>query len=413
MRETSSRLLPTVLVLLLSILLSPYLSSWFPMAGGMPIGSIVRQLAFMAVFFMALPVGGGATEPELKRLLQIFAFNCVFTVVSFIHGPSTLPQFAAGVASFVFYPVLFLFMAMGLRTVSPLEKRRFYTFFDKFCVRMFLILPIIGVLDVILEGNLILALGYNPNYGGEDFFLITSYNDTVRANAGIGDALAFGYLMVVGVIYFLSRKNRVGFNINGLGLGLCTLAAVLSLTRGAMIAMFIVYLIFFFSPRRLLLLLAAGLLLFALLYNSPYNELLLGRFTDSDEASETSSLLRLVMALNSIDFLAENPMGIGIGTQGSGSTLSDDSIRLNTDNYFFHIFLELGVAFGAWFIFFLYKQFAYAARRVGSGKIVAAYVVLFVVSAALSSSIAFATLGGFFWFTLYLFVLKSEVYVEN
>ena len=155
-----------------------------------------------------------------------------------------------------------------------------------------------------------------------------------------------------------------------------------------------------------------AMLLFAMLYNSPYNELLLGRFTDSDEASETSTLLRLVMAFNSIDFLSENPMGIGIGTQGSGSTLTDDTNRLNTDNYFFHVFLELGVAFGAWFLLFLYKQFSYAARRVGSGKVMASYVVLFITSAALSSSIAFATLGGFFWFTLFLFVLKSEVYAE-
>lgn len=413
MRETSSRLIPTVLVLLLAILLSPYISSWFPMVGGMPVGPILRQLAFMAVFCMAMPLGLGDVDPALRRLFQIFALNCVFTVISFLYGPSSVAQYAVGVASFIFYPALFLFMVLGTSTASLEGKRRFYDFFDTFCRRMFLLLPLVGILDVILDGNLILALGYNPNYGGEDFFLITSYNDTVRANAGIADALAFGYLMVVGVIYFLSRYDQVGFNTNGFGLALCTLAVVLSLTRGAMIAMFIVYLIFFFSVRRLLLLFAAGLLCFVMLYNSPYNELLLGRFTDADEASETSTLLRLVMALNSIDFLSENPMGIGIGTQGSGSTLTDDNNRLNTDNYFFHVLLELGLVFGAWFLLFLYKQFSYAARRVGSGKVVASYAVLFIASAALSSSIAFATLGGFFWFTLFLFVMKSEIYAEN
>ena len=154
-------------------------------------------------------------------------------------------------------------------------------------------------------------------------------------------------------------------------------------------------------------------MIFYLIYVSPYAELFLGRFTDSDESSQASSLLRLVMALNSIEFLGSNPMGIGIGTQGAGNILSDTDNRLNTDNYFFHIFLELGLFFGLIFLYFLYSQFLYAFRRIYSVKFLLSYAFLFLVSGLLSSSIAFATLGVVYWFILYLMVLETRIFYAD
>ncbi len=119
------------------------------------------------------------------------------------------------------------------------------------------------------------------------------------------------------------------------------------------------------------------------------------------------------MAINSIDFLSQNPMGIGIGTQGAGNTLSDTDNRLNTDNYIFHIFLELGLFFGMAFIYFLLKQFLYAFKRIESNKFIASYTLLFIISASLSSSIAFATLGVIYWFVLYLTTLESKLANET
>ena len=106
-------------------------------------------------------------------------------------------------------------------------------------------------------------------------------------------------------------------------------------------------------------------------------------------------------------------MGIGIGTQGAGNVLSDTDNRLNTDNYFFHIFLELGLFFGPVFVLFLYKQFSFAFERIKSGKFFLSYALLFLVSSALSSSIAFATLGVVYWFVLYLIVLESKIFHED
>jgi hypothetical protein len=219
--------------------------------------------------------------------------------------------------------------------------------------------------------------------------------------------------MAVAVIYFFNRSSRTSSWENVLGIGLCTLACMLSLTRGAMISVFLTYMVYMLTLRRFMIMLMVLPIAGYIIYVSPYADLFLGRFTDSDESSETSSLLRLVMALNSIDFLSQNPMGIGIGTQGAGNVLSDTDNRLNTDNYFFHIFLELGLFFGPVFILFLYKQFSFAFKRIKSGKFFLSYALLFLVSSALSSSIAFATLGVVYWFVLYLIVLESKISHED
>lgn len=401
------------LVLLYLVILSPYLSSWLPLVGGMPAGPILRQLAFGLVFIAFFWSSVGLEDLSIRKIRRLYALICILTLASFFYGPSSFVQYAVGVASFVFYPAVFLFSVILLDDEEAEKSEEVFFSFDKFFVGFFMVAAFVGTLDVAMDGGLVELLGYNPNYGGDDFSLITSYNGVVRANAGISDALAFGYLMAVAVIYFFNRSSRISSWENVLGIGLCTLACMLSLTRGAMISVFLTYMVYMLTLRRFMIMLMVLPIAGYIIYVSPYADLFLGRFTDSDESSETSSLLRLVMALNSIDFLSQNPMGIGIGTQGAGNVLSDTDNRLNTDNYFFHIFLELGLFFGPVFILFLYKQFSFAFKRIKSGKFFLSYALLFLVSSALSSSIAFATLGVVYWFVLYLIVLESKISHED
>lgn len=397
-------------LLLLLVILSPYISSWLPLVGGMPVGPIVRQMMFGFVFLVAIFLSSSFKQMRAQGILGLYLLyllNCIFTVISFIYGPSTVVQYAVGVSSFIFYPSVFLFAILVIGLPESSKAKNLLSHFDNFFVVMFILAALVAIVDVALNGKLVEILGYNPNYGGEDFSLITSYNDIVRANAGISDALAFGYLMAVGVIYFFNRSHYAYSLINFLGISFCSIACMLSLTRGAIISMALTIVIYMLNFRRFIILLLISPIFAYVIYTSAYADVFFGRFTDSDAASESSSLLRIVMALNSIDFLSENPMGVGIGTQGAGNVLSDTDNRLNTDNYFFHIFLELGVFFAPFFLFYLYNQFKFAFLYIRSGRFVISYTLLFIISSALSSSIAYATLGVTYWFVLYLMVLQS------
>lgn len=376
------------------------------MFAGTPVGPVVRQLMFTLVFFIFLL--NVRKFNKISNIAVYYLLFCSLMVIAFITSASSPAQFAAGVGSFVFYPAIFLFSVVIFWNSSFSKLITGYINFDRFISRSFLTIAIVGILDVFADGKLIEALGYNPNYGGEDFFLITSYNGVTRANAGIADALAFGYLMTVAVIYFLDRSPRSRQYERVCGIGLCLIACMLSLTRGALIAALFAIAVYALNFRRLLILLCIAPLALYLIAISPYAELLLGRFTDSDAASETSSLTRILMAVNSIDYLINNPGGAGIGTQGAGNVLSAVDNRLNTDNYFFHIFLELGLFYGTAFIGLLIWQFGFALKYIKSRKFIASYIFLFLVSSALSSSIAFATLSTFYWFVLYIKMVEMK-----
>lgn len=391
------------------VVFSPYISSWLPLVGGMPVGPLIRQIIF-GIIFLSCFFSYAYSD---NNIFRIYFAVCIATLISFFYNSLSFVQYAAGVGSFVFYPAVFLFALILVEEEDLIKIKNLFITYDKLFVGLFVISAIVGAVDVAMQGELVKILGYNPNYGGGDFSLITTYNGVVRANAGISDALAFGYLMAVAVIYFFNRISRISSWVNLLGIGVCSLACVLSLTRGAIISLFFTYIFYTFTVRRFILLLIIIPFVGYIVYLSPYADLFFGRFTDSDEASENSSLLRLVMALNSIEFLSENPMGVGIGSQGAGNVLSDTDNRLNTDNYFFHIYLELGLFAGSIFVFFLYKQFVYAFKRIKKNKFIFSYMLLFLISSALSSSIAFATLGVIYWFVLFLVHLESKIFHEN
>lgn len=408
-RARAERDVVVALLLLYSVFLSPYLSSWLPALAGYPTGAAIRELAiivFIANFYPRL-----LTSMPLRRnpAAWLYTLVIVFGVISFTLTESSLSQFVIGVNSFIAYPAAFSMLYFATHTAredgrQPYLLRRL----KKHLPVIFIFVASLGTLDVAANGHLIELLGYQANYGGAEFSLVTRYYDTVRANAGIGDALAFGYLMTAATVYFLNEIKVRGLSAMALGgAAICTVACLLTLTRGAIAATALAYVFFLMSPRGLLILfLVFGAALAGITASSQYTDLFLGRFTDSDEGSAYSSELRVIMAEASIDFLANNPVGIGIGTQGAGNLLSDTDLRLNTDNYFFHMFLELGLSGGLIFLAFLAAQIRLFLRRkvCAAGKI--SMVSLLLITSALSSSIAFATLCVPYWMTL---LLLSEV----
>jgi hypothetical protein len=399
-----------ILFYLYAVFFSPYISSWLPPLAGFPVGAMVREVAIIA--FLVYFIFSCALSSDCRRgvMLYLYALVVVFTFISFLSTDATFSQYIIGVNSFVAFPAVFALIYLRLRSLRPSRRVLLLKKIAAHLSSALVVIALLGIFDVILGGKLIELLGYNPNYGGEDFVLVTRYYDTVRANAGIGDALAYGYLMSAAVIYFLNEM-RCGVRSpkNIIGLAACTIACFLSLTRGAILATVFAYILFFISKRGVVflsVLVVAGYLVVA---NSSYGELYLGRFTDSDDGSAHSSELRLVMAEASIDFLTNNPLGIGIGTQGSGNLLSDTDLRLNTDNYFFHIFLELGLLGGLLFLVYILSQMYFFARVRSEMALKASVIVLFLLSSALSSSIAFATLCVPFWLLNIVSIRRSLV----
>ncbi len=390
-----------LLFFIYSVFLSAYISSWAPMLGGYPFGAIIRELAivlFIVTFCLSIIKSKKAL---FSREFVVYVILISITLFLFYATETKFSQYLVGVNSFVVFPAVFSLVLLWLMSLDKVDRSVFLWSLSIHLPRLLVFFATVGVLDVFLAGGLVTALGYDPNYGGEDFVLITRYYDRVRAHAGIGDALAFGYLMAISSAYFLYElRYRYNYFFNLYGLSICSLACCLSLTRGAIFSLGLVYMIRFLSLRGVFLLAVIGGGVFFAVSQTEYMDVYVGRFTDSDDGSARSSELRLIMALSSMAFLAEHPLGIGIGTQGAGNLLGKFDLRLNTDSYLFHIFLELGWVGGVLFILFISNQLYRFFRMSGDFRLNLSVLAAFLVTSLLSSAIAFATFCVPFWILL-------------
>ncbi|EBU0652774.1 O-antigen ligase family protein, partial [Salmonella enterica] len=195
------------------------------------------------------------------------------------------------------------------------------------------------------------------------------------------------------------------------------IAICMSLTRGAILVAALIYALYIISNRKMLL---CGITLFVIIIPvlaistnifDNYTEILIGRFTDSSQASRGSTQGRIDMAINSLNFLSEHPSGIGLGTQGSGNMLSVKDNRLNTDNYFFWIALETGIIGLIINIIYLASQFYSSTllnRIYGSHysnmhyRLYFLFGSIYFISAALSSAPSSSTFSIYYWTVLAL-----------
>lgn len=400
-------------LLIIAVSFNPYISSWLPTFGGYPAGAFFRLGAILIFYILTLSYI--IKTPTAKVNFFLVGSAAIFSqalILSIIVGHNNFGQIAIGLHAFFLYPMIFLFGYTFLANSSSRTRISTKFFITKTATNFFFLFSMVALLDVITSGNFTLWIGYNPNYGGPEFSLINRYYDLVRANGGFADALAFGYLMSLGFIYFYFIIYSQGKTFSGLtGMLLTSSLAWLSLTRGAILALLFSWLIVFLRSTSLqksliLLLSSIGLMSFFLF---GYHEILLGRFLDTDPGSATSTELRLKMALNSLHYISENPFGVGLGTQGAGSTLSENDQRINTDNFFFHSLLELGVIGALFFCVYLIAQFSCIYKSMRNRAAFLCLAFLFIISSTFSSAFQAGILSVFFWVVCLLFTLDGSI----
>ncbi|MGY5956336.1 O-antigen ligase domain-containing protein [Kosakonia sp. BK9b] len=384
----------------------------------MPIGPLIRCMAiilFYAVIIYALFLSGRVKING--TLCTILILMLVGILLSIIENQSNILQVVLGLHALVFYPMVFSILACYFNNDYDSDRwRRIALFLKQVLTIIFLITSTIAIIDVVTDGQFTLVLGYNPNYGGDNFSLINRYYDLVRANGGFADALAFGYLMVIAFIFFAYNIfSKYGSKyVNFLGAILSTVACFMSITRGAIIALVLAGLIFLLRSNIIVKISAAfmALLLLVAISLSSYSDVFIGRFTDSDKGSKVSTTLRFDMALKSVDFLVKHPLGEGLGSQGAGSTLSKTTERINTDNFIFHGLLEAGIFGGLMFqVLVLYQFRVFYKKTKGSRQFFFALFFLYWLSAAVSSSLQAGILSVLFW--VVCFIIYSETIIKR
>lgn len=402
----------TIFLLFETILFSPYLSSWLPMVYGIPIGPIIRGVGIVIFYTVFLfPVIFSPKQTHIGRftLFIIFLFLCS-VLIAITNEMSNVLQIIIGLHAFIFYPFTFIVLYLYILRLNVFEREKTIVFLASLICTNLVIASLVAIADVLSGGEFTLLLGYNPHYGGDGFSLINQYYDIVRANGGFADALAFGYFMVVGIVLSLSKLKNKKSNYYIMVFVLCLIATFLSITRGAIAAGVCIFIFYAIRSKRMLILMSFLFCVLTPILSFKYYDVFVGRFTDSDAGSSQSTQLRYEMAINSINLLAKEPMGIGIGTQGGGNVLSEHDKRINTDNFIFHAFIELGVLGGIAYYMFISLQFLLAYNRC---NLMTYYsmVFLFLVSIMLSSSMQSGLLAVSFW--LMMLIVRFDVKREN
>jgi O-antigen ligase len=337
-----------LIFILIVNMFAPYIGSWLPIEGGAPVGGLLRDLliaVFAACTALAIIRSPKVTLSQFGYIyLWLFLLSWMTVLAVML---SDINAGILGARNIVLFPLVgfLLFINMDKGTVS------YATIIN--CIYILAgIAAVLGILDVATKGDILLKLGYKPDYAGGDLFnLVVQYLGIRRASGGLADALNYGYTMALFAIFILYRLLKYPLSksskiISYLLIGVLSIATILSLTRGAIIVLAIGFLIFAFTYGSIKLKMALVFSLFigsTYIASSEYGELLYIRFTDQEKTSAESTQGRITMAEKSIDSILANPLGVGLGTQGAGTKFLNDDARINTDNYFLWIAVESGV----------------------------------------------------------------------
>ncbi|WP_270495180.1 O-antigen ligase family protein [Citrobacter gillenii] len=398
-------------------LFSPYISSWMVGVLPFPPGAILRDV--LNALFVVVVLLRFFTEMKKTHFLLAFTIFTWVALVSWIialtiFSPDKVQAIMGG-RSYILFPAVFIALVI-LKVSYPdslnVEKIVHYI------ILLMLAVAVISIIDVLMKGELIKLLGYDEHYAGERLNLINSYDGMIRATGGFSDALNFGYMLSLGVLLCMECFSQGYKRVWMLIISLVMFTAIcMTLTRGAILVAVIIYALYIMSNRKMLLsgitlfLIVIPILMVSTTIFDKYTDTLVGRFTDSSQTSRGSTQGRIDMAMNSLSYLSDHPSGIGIGTQGSGNMLSVKDYRLNTDNYFFWMALETGIAGLIINILYMASQFytssffyrRYCAHRgYAHFRIYFLLGIIYFISAALSSAPSSSTFSIFYWTVLAL-----------
>jgi len=397
------------LLILFSSLFSNYIGSWVHL-NNFPFGAILRDSSILLFIILSI-INKNFYVWKRKDTPILVAYILLLFVVltSFLNSDSLLLSFM-GARVYILYTLLFLVLH---KTGFIHHNNNFITYS---LLLFFLIANIIGLIDFFSLGKFSSFLGYKAENLYSNLNLITSFENRIRLNGGFAGALDVGYFLTLGVALALNNillqtKYR---KLSVIVFILSVFSILFTLSRGAIFTLFVLIIFFiifkFFkhvSKKLILSIILSTYVLFGYtVYKFDFFQTLYSRFTNSDISSRESSSTRLKMAINSIDYLAQNPEGVGLGTQGSGFLLSNKDNRLNTDNYFFWVALEIGI-FGLLLnsIFYLLMIKRYIKNIYILQYLKLSLLFIFTVSALLSSSFISAIVLIYF---ISIFLLGKE-----
>jgi len=393
--------------LIVTNLFSGYLNSWLLSVPIPSIGSVIRDVVFIGsiscvLFFLPKSSLAGHFPP----LLLVWLIPLLYSFVVLIFSPSFGPGLL-GIRN-LFYPLILL--PVVLISQNQLSNSTFDRL-SKVISYWLILVAAIGIVDVFTDGNFTLMLGFNPEYNEQVAMMVRQHLGITRANAGVADALNYGYLMALATLFLIYKSKAFLINSRGrvlyrLGAVLTALACLLSLTRGAILALAIssAYYGIRRAPMFTIITLALGIGLTSV-YAEEFEvgRLLLDRFTESDSGSEVSSQERVNAVDVAIDILATKPFGIGLGTQGAATSYQSVDQRVATDNTFFWAALEIGI-FGAIAYFYAYwytiKRFYLRTQNLNYRSFVSSSTILMIIACLLSSAPVSPTFAIFFWLLL-------------
>ncbi len=405
----------SIFILILYVtLFSAYIGSWFP-GLGVPSGALLRD-SLIIIFIVLMILNDRKTikiDLYKSNILIVYSLLVLWVLILFMHAPSFI-QAIMGSRIYILYPLFAIALIYSNYFYSNRNEIR------KHLLLIFFIATVISLIDYISSGTFSTFLGYHKENLYKNFTAIDSYEGHQRLNAGFADALNFAYFLVIGLIFCLYNMiNNKFYKLSVILLILIIFASFFTLTRGAIFTEILVlslYIVLNFTKKRFLwaflpIIILIVISFFVFLYLHPgFLGLVLSRIFDSSEASHASTQGRIIMAINSLNYLSEHPLlGAGLGTQGTGNLLSNTSRVVDTDNYFFIVALEIGV-----FGFFLNMVlsvllfFYYVKNNLKVSFSFISLMLLYFISALLSSSLS-SPLVILYFYILFLFTSKIEV----
>ncbi|MHB9057055.1 MAG: O-antigen ligase family protein [Paludibacteraceae bacterium] len=411
-----------VLLLVLSMF-APYIGSWLPSLAGSPAGGLARDFTILVFIIGTLFVITKSLKVTLMQASYLIAWSvlsCWMAILAVTGGQ--ISSGILGARNLIIFPLVGLLVSINIRK-SVIN----YSTVKNCIFVLGGLAAVLGILDVITNGKVLIMLGYNDEYAeGSLFNLVVEYLGFRRASAGLSDSLNYGYTMSLFAVYFIycltMMKSCSKFKIILVCLLalLSSVAVILSLTRGAILVLIIGIMLFAirYGSRRVKIAFAAFIVSLIIVASSTvYSGLLYGRFTDSEKVSERSSQSRIDMAKKSMVVIINNPFGIGLGTQGAGTKYISDDMRVNSDNFFFWILVESGFMGFTLLLVTLILNYIICFRYVRKDKpklLLCVYMLIaYVITGMLSAAQISPLYSIFYWIIINIEAANTSLPVKS